>query len=78
MRHGFDEVRKGEPLQISAAEMRSITGILDRLRTAIESLPGHGSKWQSESADALTYAKTSVVNVHMSCPLKSDPSIDLG
>ena len=78
LRHGFDEVRKGEPLQISAAEMRSITGILDRLRTAIESLPGHGSKWQSESADALTYAKTSVVNVHMSCPLKSDPSIDLG
>ena len=76
-RHGFDEVRKGEPLHINAAEMRSITGILDRLRTAIESMPGQSSKWQSETADALTYAKTSVVNVHMASPQTHEASPEL-
>lgn len=78
-RHGFDEVRKGEALHINAGEMRSITGILDRLRTAIETMPYNDQEWQSETANALTYAKTSVMNVHMASPqTSSNPAPDFG
>jgi len=80
-RHGFDEVRKGPPLHINAEEMRSITGILDRLRTAIEATPGNDHEWQNEAANALTYAKTSVMNVHMASPhsgLDHGPEFDQG
>lgn len=63
-RYGFDEINKNKPLEISYAQMRSIKGILDRLRTTIENLPGRNFAWKSETADALTYAKTSVDNVY--------------
>lgn len=79
-RHGFDEIRKGAPLHINSGEMRSITGILDRLRTAIEVTPNHrDQEWCYETANALTYAKTSIMNVHMASPqANNNLNIDLG
>lgn len=63
-RYGFDEANKNPPMDIGYAQMRTIKGILDRLRTTIENLPGRNFAWKSETADALTYAKTSVDNVY--------------
>ena len=65
-RTGFIDVRKPRPrAQISNEEYQDIITALDLIRTTIEDLPGRNLKWKRETAEATTYAKTSVTHVYL-------------
>lgn len=76
-RLGFDKALQGKPQSISEQERDQVMGVLDRVRTALELLPGRNFSWKSETADALTYAKTSVMNVHMANKRGPAPTLDM-
>ncbi len=65
IRTGFVAAREDNwRMRISENDIKEAHDILDRIRSTIESFPGRSNlKWRTESAEAMTYAKTSIVNV---------------
>jgi hypothetical protein len=70
IRHGFMGLRKNKSINlITTEEYFEANTILDRLRTAIEELPGEQLAWRKETANALSLAKTSVGNIYVASSL---------
>lgn len=63
VRSGFDKVRTTPPLEIRQEQVSQICGVLDRIGTGLETSNGRNLPWIIEAADAITYAKTSVMNI---------------
>lgn len=65
IRTGFIAVRQDNwRMRLSDDDVKEAHDILDRIRSTIEALPGRNNlKWRTETAAAMTYAKTSIVNV---------------
>ena len=66
VRAGFDEVTSFRGLKVTQGDLPIINNILDKVRDSVEVLPGRNFKWKQETLDAITYAKTSVMNIFLS------------
>lgn len=67
LRTGFMCLREDQTaIKVSKEDLQSINDTLDRLRTQIERMPGRKLSWRKKAADAMTYAKTSALNLYLS------------
>lgn len=73
IRTRFDVLRAKPIYQLTEAKLKHATDVLERVRNAVDNIPGRKLDWIVETADALSYAKTSVLNMYLASNLPSEP-----
>lgn len=75
-RKGFDKLRAKPPKNLPLEEVFHINVILDRVWTAFEEIGGRRFKWRTETQEAITHAKTCLLNLYQRSLDPNNPGID--
>jgi Mg2+ and Co2+ transporter CorA len=67
--------RENDYPPISRKQLQETNDILDRIRTMVEKL-NTKEEWKERTLDAITYSKTSLMNIHLASPENPEPEED--